>query len=67
MLNGSLPHLLPHQSRHSFATTLVRASADLATMPDLLGHSDLTVTSRYLTAMPQRQEAVATLPGPQEA
>ena len=34
---------------------------DLATLRDLMEHSDISVTSRYLAATPQRQEAVAAL------
>jgi len=52
-----------HRLRHTFATTLLRAGVDLATLRDLMGHSDLSVTSRYLAATPQRREAVAALAG----
>ncbi len=41
---------------------------DRATLRDLMGHSDIGTTSRYLGATPQRHEAVAalaSLPGPQ--
>ncbi len=46
-----------------------RAGVDLATLRELMGHSYISVTSRYLAATPQRQEAVAALaalPGPGE-
>jgi len=37
--------------------------ADPPTLRDLKGHSDISVTSRYLAATPHRREAVAVLAG----
>jgi site-specific recombinase XerD len=45
---GCSLHITPHQLRHTFATTMLRAGVNLLAIKEMLGHRSLAMTMRYL-------------------
>lgn len=61
---GAGKQITPHTLRHTAATLTLTAGTDLATVAELLRHSDLNTTRRYLHLVDtRRREAVRRLEG----
>jgi site-specific recombinase XerD len=60
---AGIPHVTPHQFRHTCASDLLESGVSLPLVRDMLGHSEISTTMRYLhVADPERHKAMQRHP-----
>lgn len=53
---NNLPHIKLHALRHTFATYMLDSGVNVKTVSEMLGHSSLKVTNRYVHDLKDRQK-----------
>jgi integrase len=62
--DAGLPHVHWHDLRHTYGSWLAQSGQPMTAIRDLMGHSSLSVTSRYSHLAPEHlRAAVKSLPG----
>ena len=62
-LRAGIEHVSWHTARHTFATIALEHGAELRTVSELLGHTDISTTLRYAKATDSlKKSAIASIP-----